>query len=114
MAKTRNSSKPADWSEGSRLSRRSTRHRPDEGGRAARFLAVACGAVAAGVLVGLGSRFADVPRGSSIILLRLAGTTDRAKHWLNPANPVNHVSIQEVHQALLADLLLVAVYVIAL
>ena len=114
MAKTRNSSDPADWSEGSQPSRRNTHDRPDEGGRAARFLAVACGAVVATAIVGLLSRLADVPRGSSLILLELAGTTDRARHWLNPANSAHQVSIPEVHQALLADLLLIAVYVTGL
>src|SRR6188508_1017843 len=115
MAKTSKSSDPADWSPDSPRWRRSSHHQPaDEGGRAARLLAVVSGALAAGVIISLLSLITEVPRGRGIVWLELAGTTERARLWLEAQPSNDHVSIPEIHHALLADLLLIAFYVIGL
>src|SRR6478609_7833897 len=109
MAKTPSSSDPADPSPDPQPPRDGHDQRPDEGGRMVRFLAVVCGGVfAAAVILCLRATIAEVPRGRSIVWLELAGTTARAKEWLAPADAANAVSIPEIHQALLADLLLIA------
>ena len=113
MAET-SSPDPADWSARSARWRRGHDRRADEGGRLKRLLAVVVGGLVAGAIaVGL-SRLADVPRGSSIVWLELAGTTERARGWLELRAPQDHVSIPEIHQALLADVLVIVFYAVGL
>ncbi|MDP9319023.1 MAG: hypothetical protein M3O94_08150, partial [Actinomycetota bacterium] len=115
MAETGNSSDRADGSASSGGPSEGGRHQwPDEGGQAKRLFTVVLGVVVAGAVASVLAWLADVPRGPSIVRLELAGTAERARHWLEVRPPNEHVSVPEIHHALLFDLLLIAFYVVTL
>jgi hypothetical protein len=71
------------------------------------------------LLIWLGG-LADVPRGSypargrSIVELELSGTSHRARAWLEDRPVGAHVTVPDVHTALLIDLALILAYVVLL
>lgn len=115
MAETGKSSPPGNWSAGSSRAPSGDRHRrPDEVGRWRRLATVVAGSAIAVTLAGVLAWLAEVPRGASILLLELAGTTDRAQRWIALRPPGDDVSVPDIHQALLMDLLLITFYVVVL